>query len=107
VGLALDKYTSSGKWFEAGTELLLTLVGIALIVRGSPQVRTMAGGALGLLGLAVGLSVFQVFRHGLVLSGLPSTLVRLAAVISISAGAVATVVGLLVFKAEPRPFPSA
>jgi hypothetical protein len=63
--------------------------------------------ALGLLSLAVGLSVFQVFRHGLVLSGLPSTLVRLAAVISISAGAVATVVGLLVFKTEPKPSPTA
>lgn len=96
VGFAFDRYASTGKWTEVVIELIFVAVAVAFLVAGSPQVRVVAGGALGLLGLAVGLSLFQVLRSGFVLSALPGTVVRLAVVISISAGAVATVYGLLV-----------
>jgi hypothetical protein len=98
AGFALDKYASTGKWFEFAVKLFFTLIGVVFIVAGSRQVRAAAGGALGLLGLAVGLSMFPVLRHGFVLSGLPWMLVRLLGVLSISTGAVATVLGLLVFN---------
>jgi len=64
----------------------------------------MAGGALGLLALAVGLSKVPVFLHGVVLSALPATATRASVAFTISAGAAATAVGLAVFVdlLEPR-----
>jgi hypothetical protein len=46
----------------------------------------------------VGLSKVPVLLHGVVLSVLPSTIARLVVVLTISAGAAATVLGLLVFE---------
>jgi hypothetical protein len=46
----------------------------------------------------VGLSKIPVLLHGLVLSVLPSTIARVVVVVTISAGAAATVLGLLVFE---------
>jgi len=98
AGLALDSYSSGGKWFAAANELVFALVGLAFVVRGSPQVRAIAGGALGLLGLGVGLSTLPVLLHGIVLSVLPNTLARLTVVVTIAAGAAATALGLFVFE---------
>ena len=92
AGLVLDSYASGGKWVAAANELVFALVGLAFVVWGSPQVRAIAGGALGFLGLGVGLSTIPVFCHGIVLSVLPSTLARLTVVVTISAGAAATAV---------------
>ena len=96
VGFAFNTYASAGKRFEDVAEFAFTAVGIVTIIVGSPHVRAIAGGALGLLGLVVGLSEFEVFRHGLVLSALPGTVVRLAVLTSISAGAVAAAMGFFV-----------
>lgn len=95
VGFAFNTYASAGRRFEDIAEFGFTAVAIAAIIFGSPQVRALAAGVLGLLALVVGLSEFQVFRHGLVLSPLPGTIVRLAVVTSISAGAVAATLGFL------------
>jgi hypothetical protein len=102
AGFALDRYASTGKWSEFAIEVFFTLIGIGFIVAGSRQARAVAGGALGLLGFAVGLSVFPVLRHGFVLSGLPWMFVRLLVVLSISAGAVATALGLLAFNSAAQ-----
>jgi len=99
AGFALDSYSSGGKWVAAANELVFVLVGIAFVARGSPAARGIAGGALGFLGLGVGLSTIPVLLHGIVLSLLPSTLARLTVVVTISAGAAATALGLLVFEA--------
>ena len=99
AGFALDSYSSGGKWVAAANELVFVLVGIAFVARGSPAARGIAGGALGFLGLGVGLSTIPVLLHGIVLSVLPSTLARLTVVVTISAGAAATALGLLVFEA--------
>jgi hypothetical protein len=98
AGFALDSYGSGGKWVAAANELVFALVGIAFIVRGSRQVKAIAGGALGFLGLGVGLSKIPVFLHGVVLSVVPGTITRLIVSVTISAGAAATALGLLVFE---------
>jgi hypothetical protein len=94
----LDSYSSGGKWIAAANEFVFVLVGIAFIARGSRAARGIAGGALGFLGLGVGLSTLPVLLHGLVLSVLPATLARLSVLVTISAGAAATALGLLVFE---------
>jgi hypothetical protein len=111
AGLALDSYASEGKWVEAANELVFTLVGVLVVVRGKPDTRAIAGGALGVLGLAVGLSKLPVFTHGLVLSVLPSNLARAVVALTIATGAAATCLGLVVFadvterpEEEPQVF---
>jgi hypothetical protein len=98
AGFVFDSYSSGGKWIAAANEFVFVLVGIAFIVRGSRAARGIAGGALGFLGLGVGLSTLPVLLHGVVLSVLPATLARLSVVVTISAGAAATALGLLVFE---------
>jgi hypothetical protein len=93
---------------EAANEVVFALVGLGVAARGSPDARSVAGGALGLLALAVGLSKVPVFLHGVVLSGFPATLTRVAVAFTISAGAAATAIGLGVFAdlLEPQHEPS-
>jgi hypothetical protein len=98
-GFALNSSASEGKWVEAANELVFALVGVLFVLRGNPDTRAIAGGALGLLGLAVGLSDLEVFRHGVVLSVVPSNLVRTIVALTIAAGAAATCLGLVVFAA--------
>src|SRR5256885_300867 len=64
-----------------------------------PDTRAITGGALGLLGMAVGLSKLPVFLHGVVLSVLPSNLARAVVALTIAAGAAATCLGLVIFSA--------
>lgn len=97
AGFALSSTASQGTWIESANELVFALAGLAIVARGSPDARGLAGGGLGLLGLAAGLTKFPVFLHGVVLSALPSEAARLAVAVAISAGAAATVVGLVVF----------
>jgi hypothetical protein len=99
AGFALDSYASEGKWVEAANELVFALVGVLVVVRGNPDTRAIAGGALGLLGLGVGLSKLPVFLHGLVLSVLPSNVTRAVVALTIAAGAAATCLGLVIFTA--------
>jgi hypothetical protein len=98
AGFAFDPYGSGGKWVAGANELVFALVGIAFVVRGSREVKAIAGGALGFLGLGVGLSKIPVFLHGVVLSVLPGTIARLIVSVTIFAGAAATALGLLVFE---------
>lgn len=97
-GFAFDSYTSSGKWIEAGNASVLGVVGLAVIARGSPDAMGMAGGALGLLGLSLGLTKMPVSLHGVVLSIVPATMARLAVGLTICSGATATILGLAVFS---------
>jgi hypothetical protein len=99
AGFALDAAASEGKWLEAANEFVFALVGVLFVLRGKPDTRAIAGGALGLLGLAVGLSQLPVFKHGVVLSVLPSGLARALIALTIAAGAAATVMGLVIFTA--------
>jgi hypothetical protein len=69
AGFAFDTYGSNGKWIELGNEMVFVLIAVAVIARGSPAARGIAGGALGLLGLFAGLQRTPVLLHGVVLSG--------------------------------------
>jgi hypothetical protein len=105
AGFAFDTYASEGKWVEFGNVLVFALVGAGFAVRGLLERRAIAGGALGLLALSIGLSKIPVFLHGLVLSVLPGEVARTLVATTILAGATATFVGGAVFfeLLEPRP----
>jgi hypothetical protein len=97
IGFAASSTASEGIWVEAANEILLALVGMGFLLRGSRDARALAGGLLGLLALAVGLTKLPVLTHGIVLSALPGQLARLAVVVAISAGAAAAILGVVVF----------
>jgi hypothetical protein len=96
-GFAASSTASEGTWVESGNEILFVLVGAGFLVARSADTRALAGGALGLLALAVGLKSLPVLLHGVVLSALPGNVARTAVVLAISAGAAAAVVALVVF----------
>jgi hypothetical protein len=62
--------------------------------------RGIAGGALGLLGLAVGALTFPVLLHGAVLSIFPAAAARTLLVLTLWSAAAATAFGLVVFEDE-------
>ncbi|MDX6401779.1 MAG: hypothetical protein QOF27_2385 [Gaiellaceae bacterium] len=110
AGFAFDTYASNGKWIELGNELAFVLVGVAVIARGSPGARGIAGGALGLLGLFAGLQKTPALLHGVVLSIFPADLARCLVALTLWSSAAATVLGLFVFedlldRAQERPEP--
>lgn len=84
-------------WLESGNEVVILLVGMVFLVRGSRDTRAIAGGFLGLVALAVGLTRLPVLSHGIVLAALPGQLTRFAVVLAISAGAAAAILGVAVF----------
>jgi hypothetical protein len=97
AGFAFDTYASSGKWIEVGNELAFVLVGFAVIARGSPNTRGIAGGALGLLGIGAALAKYPVLLHGVVLSIFPPTVARALVVLTACSAAAAIALGLVVF----------
>lgn len=97
LGFALASSASEGAWVEAANELVFVLVGLVFVARGSRDTRAVAGGALGLLGLAVGLTELPVLLHGIVLSALPAAAARASVALAICAGAAAAALGVVVF----------
>jgi hypothetical protein len=97
AGFALDPNATEGRWVEAANEVAFAGVGIVVVARGSPQTRVLAAGALGLLGLAVGVSKIPVFEHGVVLAALPDDVVRAAVALMLWASAAAVAIGAAVF----------
>jgi len=96
-GFGLDANASEGRWVEGANELVFAAVAVAVLVRGRPETRVLAAGALGLLGLAVGASKIPVFTHAIVLSVLPGTAARLTLAVMIWASAAAVALGAAVF----------
>jgi hypothetical protein len=97
AGFALASGATEGAWIEGANELVFALVGAVVVIRASGDTKALAGGFLGLLGLAAGLTKLPVLLHGIVLSSLPAGLARLAVVVAIAAGAAAATLGLVVF----------
>jgi hypothetical protein len=97
IGFSLASTASQGTWIEGANEAAFSLAGAVFLVRGSLDAKALAGGFLGLLGLAAGLTSLPVFLHGIVLSALPGGLARLAVAVAIAAGATAAILGLVVF----------
>ena len=97
AAFAFGANASTGHWIEGGYEIAFVLVGLAVVAVGPADARPIAGGALGLLGLAVGLTKLPVFLHGVVLSAVPPAVARTSVLLAISAGAAAATVGIAVF----------
>jgi hypothetical protein len=100
AGLAFDTYASTGKWIALGNELALAVAGAAVIAIGTRLARGLAGGALGLLGLAAVALTFPVLLHGVVLSVFPATVARTVLVLTLWSAVAATAFGLVVFEDE-------
>ena len=97
AGFVLASTATQGAWIEGANEAAFALVGALVLLRGSSDVKALAGGFLGLLALAAGLTKLPVLLHGIVLSALPGEVARVAVVVAIAAGAAAAVLGLVVF----------
>jgi hypothetical protein len=108
AAFALADTASAARWIEGANEFVFALAGLAVVARGSADARPLAGGALGLIALWAGLSKVPIFLHGVVLSALPASLTRALVALTVSAGAAAAAVGLVVFfeLLEPRAEPS-
>jgi hypothetical protein len=85
---------SAGRWVLLAVEVTLTLVAIGLLV--TRRARLVAVAALAAFAVLQALSELAVFRHGIVVSGLPAGAVRAAAALALGAGLAA---GALVFLA--------
>jgi hypothetical protein len=96
-GLALDANSTEGRWVEAANELVFAAIVLVVLIRGRPQTRVLAAGALGLLGLAVGVSKIPVFTHPIVLSLLPDAPARAAVALMLWASVPAVAIGGVVF----------
>ena len=97
AGFSAASTASEGVWVESANEAVFVLVGAIFLFRGSRDSRAMAGGFLGLVALAAGLTRAPVLTHGIVLAALPGQLVRPAVVVAIGAGAAAAILGVVVF----------
>jgi len=97
VGFSAASTASEGVWVESANEVVFMLAGSIFLLRGSRDSRAIAGGFLGLVALAAGLTRLPVLSHGIVLSALPAQLARLAVVVAIGAGAAAAILGVVVF----------
>jgi hypothetical protein len=97
VGFSVTSTASEGVWVESGNEAVFVLAGAVFLFRGSRDSRAMAGGFLGLVALAAGLTRLPALWRGIVLSALPGQLARLAVVVAIGAGAAAAILGVVVF----------
>ncbi len=97
IGLAAASTASEGTWVESGNEIVLALVALGFLLRGSRDSRALAGGLVGLLAVAAGATRLPVLLHGIVLSALPGQLARTVVVLALSAGAAAAILGVVVF----------
>ena len=100
AGLAFDTYASTGKWIALGNELAFAIAGVAVIAIGTRVARGLAGGALGLLGLAAVALTFPVLLHGVVLSVFPATVARVVLALTLWSAVAATAFGMVVFEDE-------
>ena len=103
AGFALGAYASPGTWLAGANETAFALVGIGVLLRGPRRFRAAAAAGLGLLGLAVGLSLGSIYLHAIVLSVLPAQLVRGAVGVAIGAGLAASILGIVAHERLGEP----
>jgi len=103
AGFSLSAYASPGTWIESADEAIFALAGAAVLAWGPRAARAAAGGGLGLLALAVGLSKGAIFLHTVVLSVLPGSVCRALVLIAVAAGSAAAAAGALHYVRQPEP----
>jgi hypothetical protein len=97
LAFALDTYASPGTWIEAFDEMAFLAVGLGVLLRGRPNLHVGAAIGVGLVAVAVGLTVGAVFFHPIVLAILPATVTRLVTVVAIGAGLDAALLGCMFY----------
>lgn len=97
AGFAVSAYANPGTWIAGVDELFFAAAGVGVLRWGASSLRLAAALWLSLLGLAVALSKGEMFFHALVLSALPGTAMRVAAVVAVGAGASGAVLGCLAY----------
>jgi len=91
---------SADRWTLLAVEVALTLIAIGVL--GLPRARLVAVAALAAFAVLQALSELAVFRHGIVVSGLPDTAVRTAAALALGAGIGAAALVFLAPTPETR-----
>jgi hypothetical protein len=97
AGFALSTYANPGTWIAGVDEFFFAAAGVGVLRWGPSSLRLAAAVWLSLVGLAIGLSKGEMFFHALVLSSLPGTATRIAAVVAIGAGSSGAVLGCLAY----------
>jgi hypothetical protein len=96
-GFALSAYSNPGTWIAGVDELFFAAAGVGVLRWGPSSLQVASAVWLSLVGLAVGLSKGQMFFHALVLSAVPGTAMRVAAVVAVGAGVSGAVLGCLAY----------
>lgn len=91
---------SADRWVLLAVEVALTVLALAALAR--PGARLIAVAALAAFAVLQALSELAVFRHGVVVSGLPATAVRAAAALALGAGIGAAALVFLVPTPQTR-----
>lgn len=97
AGFAFSAYADPGTWIAGVDELFFAAAGVGVLCWGASSLRLASAVWLGLLGAAIGLSKGEMFFHALVLSALPGTAMRIAAVLAVGSGACGAVLGCLAY----------
>jgi hypothetical protein len=92
---------STDRWVLLAVEVTLTAIAIGVL--GRPRARLIAVAALAAFAVLQALSELAVFRHGVVVSGLPAAVVRAAAALALGAGLGAAALVFLVPTGQTRP----
>jgi hypothetical protein len=90
---------AADRWVLFAAEVGLTVVALGFLLR--PRARFLAVAGLAAFAVLQALSELAVFRHGVVVSGLPVAAVRLAAALGLGAGLGAA--GLVFLAPAPGP----
>jgi hypothetical protein len=91
---------SADRWVLLAVEVTLTVVALGLLAR--PRARLVAVAALAAFAVLQAVSELAVFRHGVVVSGLPAEAVRAAAALALGAGIGAAALVFLVPTPQSR-----
>jgi len=92
---------TADRWVLLGVEATLSVIAIGVLRR--PGARLIAVAALAAFAVLQALSELAVFRHGVVVSGLPAAVVRAAAALALGAGLGAAALVFLVPTPQSRP----
>jgi hypothetical protein len=106
TSFVLDSNASPGTWIEGLDEIVFIVVGVAILLRASSNVRVAAAIGLGLVAVAVGLSKGAVFFHPIVLAVAPGAVTRLLVILALGAGMAAAALGGAFFAEAQASAPS-
>jgi hypothetical protein len=94
--------TRLGAWIQIGCTALLTLMVPAALLMQNRGARAFVAALVGAIVAAISLASLGIFRHGVVISSLPSSLARLLTAIAVVGGLAAAGFGVFANDEEPE-----